>query len=121
VHWVTGVDAVQCKYDRRVVRCGAMKTASVQAVIAVAVGLALGPTCQAADTADGIAKVRDDASSLGHSVAKESKLFGHAVAEKSGHAGHAFADTARRIGIDIKAGAQHIRTAVVHDGPRPQD
>jgi hypothetical protein len=98
-----------------------MKTASVQAVIAVVVGLALGPTCHAADSADGVAKVRDDASSFGHSVAKESKLFGHAVAEKSEHAGHAIADTARRIGIDIKAGAQKVRTAVAHDRPGPQN
>jgi hypothetical protein len=98
-----------------------MKTASVQAVIAIAVGLALGPACHAADTADGIAKVRDDASSFGHTVAKESKLFGHTVAEKSEHAGHVIADTARRIGTDIKAGAQKIGTAVAHDRPRPQD
>jgi hypothetical protein len=98
-----------------------MKTASVQAIIAICVGLALAPVCLAADPPEGVAKVRDDATSFGHTVAHESQVFGHTVAEKSEHAGHAIADTARRIGIDVKAGAQKIKAAVVHDGSRPQD
>ncbi len=98
-----------------------MKTASVQAIIVIAVGLALGPACRAADTADGVAKIRDGAASLGHSVASESKSVGHTVAEKSEHAGHAIADAARRIGLDVKTGAQKVKAAVVHDGSRPQE
>jgi hypothetical protein len=98
-----------------------MKNASVHAIIAISVGLALGPTCSAADTSAGVAKVRQDAASLGHSVAAESKSFGHAVAEKSQHAGHAIADTARRMGLDVKAGAQKVKAVFAHDGSRPKD
>jgi hypothetical protein len=98
-----------------------MKNASVYAIIAIAVGLALGPTCRAEDSAGGVAKVREDASSLGHSVAAESKSFGHTVAEKSQHAGHAIAETARRMGLDVKAGAQKVKAAFVHDGSAPKD
>ena len=98
-----------------------MKTASVQAVIALTLSLVLAPAVHAGDTPDGVAKIRDGATELGHSVAAESKSVGHTVADKSTHAGHAIADTARRIGLDIKAGAQKIRAAVVHDGARPKE
>ncbi len=98
-----------------------MKSASVHAIIALSAGLALGSACSAADTAGGVAKVREDASSLGHSVAAESKSFGHTVAETSQHAGHAIADTARRMGLDVKAGAQKVKAAFVHDGSPPKD
>jgi hypothetical protein len=98
-----------------------MKSAFVYAILAVSAGLALGATCSAADSADGVAKVREDASSLGHSVAAESKSFGHTVAEKSRHTGHAIADTARRMGLDVKAGAQKVKAAFVHDGSQPKD
>lgn len=98
-----------------------MKSASVSAILAISVGLALGSTCSAADTAGGVAKVREDASSLGHSVAAESKSLGHSVAEKSRHAGHAIADTARRMGLDVKAGALKVKAAFTHDGSGPKD
>ena len=98
-----------------------MKTASAQAIIVISLGLALGPTCSAEDSAGGVAKVREDASSLGHSVAAESKAVGHTVAEKSQHAGHAIADTARKLGLDVKAGAQKVKAAFVHDGSGPKD
>ena len=98
-----------------------MKTASVQSVIALSLSLGLAPAGRAADAPEGVAKIRDGATELGHSVAAESKSVGHTVADTSTHAGHAIADTARRIGLDIKAGAQKVRAAVVHDGSGPKD
>jgi hypothetical protein len=98
------------------------KSASIEYVADIAeLEMAWSKACRAADTPEGIAKIRDGAASLGHSVADESKTVGHSVAEKSEHAGHAIADAARRIGLDVKAGAQKVKAAVVHDGTRPKE
>ncbi len=98
-----------------------MKTAFVRVILAVSVGVTLGSICKAADTSADFAKIRDGASSLGHSVAAESKTFGHKVADTSRHAGHAIADTARKIGLDVKSGAHKVSTAVSHDASKPKD